>query len=285
MTLAGSHGKIFKKNRRRIMEELATLLHLTDLHLFADPTHTMMKVNPAQTLGNLIDLVAKDSALKPDLAVLTGDLSQDSSAESYELGRQIIQALGCPILATMGNHDHLQNFSRVFPPFAQQLETLPMKLEPWRILLLNSYYPQHVEGKLADEEIDFLKYNLNKYREAPTLIFLHHHILPSTSDWLNNIGLLNSQLFLDIIAPCQNIKAVICGHVHQETSSFFGTIPFFSTPATSWQFATQSEKFKLDRLMPGCRWIKLFANGSMTSGILRLPHNDLFIPDQCSRGY
>ena len=267
------------------MEEIVTLLHLTDLHLFADPMHTIMGINPTQTLSNLIDLVAKNSLLKPDLVILTGDLSQDNSIESYEIGRQIIQELGCPILATMGNHDSQQNFSKIFPPFIQQLDSIPTQLTPWRILLLNSHYPQHVEGKLTDEEIDFLKHNLDQYREAPTLIFLHHHILSSTSDWLNHIALLNSQLFLDIIAPYQNIKAVVCGHVHKETTSLFGTIPFFSTPATSWQFATQSKTFKLDTLMPGYRWIKLFANGTLTSGVVRLPHNDLFIPDQCSKGY
>ncbi len=262
------------------MEEIATLIHLTDLHLFKDPRQKMVDISPFCTLETIIKHLNQTKLGEPKYIILTGDISQDESQESYKLAQETLKKLNCPILATMGNHDFMPHFTETFGNPTQLLE-----IANWRILLLNSHYPQHVEGRLVKNDLDFLKYNLEKHREYPTLIFMHHHILASQSKWLDLIDLKNKKLFLKIITSYQNIRAIICGHVHQESVTLFREIPFFSTPATSWQFALNCKNFKLDNLMPGYRWVKLFADGTIKSSVTRLPYCEQFIPNQACRGY
>jgi len=91
--------------------------------------------------------------------------------------------------------------------------------------------------------------------DQPTIIFIHHHVLPIDSNWLDRINLRNASEFLAIIDQYKNVKAVVCGHVHQDTTIYRQDVIFLSTPSTSWQFAVKSYNFSLDNLMPGYRWI------------------------------
>ena len=267
------------------MTQVTRILQLTDIHLFADQQMTLVGINPLQTLQQVLDRISVDiQKTPPDLIVLTGDISQDYSLNSYKIVEKIFKPLPYPVVATMGNHDKFDPFNKIFGE-PLQIITKISETTNWRILILNTHWPKHVDGQLTNYDLEFLKKGLEESYGQPTIIFLHHHVLPIYSQWLDKIMLTNSEQFLAIIDQYKNVKAVICGHVHQDTLTYRNDIMFLSTPATSWQFKVKSDDFMLDTLMPGYRWIYLYADGTLKTEVIRIKHNDKFIPDISSKGY
>ncbi|MBU0744755.1 MAG: 3',5'-cyclic-AMP phosphodiesterase [Gammaproteobacteria bacterium] len=267
------------------MNQLIKILQITDLHLFSDPQAKLVGINSLKTLHQVIAKILDNiEQNRPDLIVLSGDVSQDYSLESYKIAAKILQQFKCPIVGTAGNHDYLPFFSKIFGN-PTQVVTKISDLTNWRIILLNSHLSQHVDGRLGNDELNFLQESLDKNSKHPVIIFIHHHVLPVSSTWIDKIKLQNGPQFLEIIDRYKNIKAVVCGHIHQETSITRQNVIFLSTPSTSWQFTVKSDGFKLDTLMPGYRWINLYDDGTIQTEVVRIEHNDEFIPDTNSKGY
>ena len=77
------------------------------------------------------------------------------------------------------------------------------------------------------------------------------------SKWIDHHKLQNSNALLTTLAPFKNVKALVCGHVHQDSINTWQGIEFFSTPSTSVQFKPFSNDFALDQNAPGYRYIRL----------------------------
>ena len=268
-----------------LMSQVTKILQLTDFHLFGDQQTKLVGINPLETLQHVLAKVSTDILKNyPDLVILTGDISQDYSLESYKIVTKNFQFFQCPVVATMGNHDYSPAFTKVFGN-PTQIVTKMSTSTNWRILILNSNWPKHVDGQLTDDDLIFLQKSLETSSNQPTIIFIHHHVLPIDSNWIDKINLHNAAKFLEIIDQYRNVKAVICGHVHQDTVIYRQDVIFLSTPSTSWQFAVKSPNFRLDNLMPGYRWINLYEDGTIQTEVVRIEHNDMFVPDATSRGY
>ena len=59
------------------------IFQITDTHLFKDDHTLMYGVNTNQNFYHVIEKIREYRDLKPDFFLLTGDLSQDESEESY----------------------------------------------------------------------------------------------------------------------------------------------------------------------------------------------------------
>jgi 3',5'-cyclic-AMP phosphodiesterase len=117
------------------------------------------------------------------------------------------------------------------------------------------------------------------------LIFLHHNVLSVGSAWLDKYTLRNAQDFWSVVDRCAKVKAIICGHVHQEYAAKHGNVDFFATPSSAWQFAPNNAAFKLDVMMPGYRYLDLYPDGSYKTAVVRVPYNKAFVPDLGCKGY
>ncbi len=267
------------------MNKAIKILHLTDLHLFGNPNTRMVGVNPLEALQKVVTKILTESQQNyPDLTILTGDISQDYSLESYQMAMKILQQIPGQLVATMGNHDHKSSFTKIFGS-PSQMVTKIANLTKWKIIVLDSHWTEHVEGVLTTEQIDFLQEKLSEDTLQPTIIFLHHHVLPVASAWLDQINIKDSAQFLEVVSKYKNIKAVVCGHVHQDTTVTHQGVTYLSTPATSWQFAIKSPRFKVDSLMPGYRWLELYEDETIQTTVVRIDHDNALVPDVNSKGY
>ena len=88
-------------------EDPVLLVQLSDSHLFADANGSLLGLNTARSLQQVIDLV---SAEQPSVDVLlaTGDLAQDGSVAAYQYFRQATAALAPVARWIPGNHDDVQ---------------------------------------------------------------------------------------------------------------------------------------------------------------------------------
>lgn len=264
------------------MNQSIKILQITDLHLFASPSKSLLNINPYDNFQKVLKSIQKQSAsAPPDLTIFSGDISQDYSPESYEIVKKCLPIFKNKVAFIPGNHDSPKLLNEIL----NTTQKMEFNFPGWRILLLDSFWQDHVAGYLSESQLTFLKNALVTNTQTPTLIFIHHHVLPIHSHWLDKIGLTNADKFLNIITKHKNIKAVIYGHIHQENYQQYQGIDFISTPATCWQFLPQSDKFKLDTCMPGYRWINLHSDGTFDTQLVRLDFDPDIYPDLESKGY
>ena len=158
-------------------------------------------------------LLEKVRAIKPDLILATGDLSEDGSRISYETLREYFASLDTPVLALPGNHDNVEVLAEVLP--GSPTDTIGVsKHGPWYIVRLNSCLPGRPEGRLSGKTILVLAAFLQNHRQAPVLIALHHQPVLTGSPWIDKYRLLEPEALLTLIDQYTNIKAVVWGHVH-----------------------------------------------------------------------
>lgn len=260
------------------MEKSIKILHITDLHLFANKSSHFLGINPYESLHAVIEQIKKKQQ-QPDLIIVTGDFSQDFSAESYELAKELIKKINYPIFAIPGNHDNPIFFKDFLHASGMVCTNRKIINDNWCLILLDTQSPGKVYGSLSAEELNFLEKELTANQSLFTIVFLHHHVLPTKCSWLNKIGLTNADEFLQLVTNIKGTKLVICGHIHQEYDAMHKDIRFLATPSTCFQFATDSVKFQLAPLMPGYRWLELHPDGTYTTEVIRIAHNKNFIPD------
>jgi len=257
------------------------VVQITDNHLSERENGDLLGMNTDDSLNLVLDLVAGQSSAI-DLFLATGDISDNGSVQAYSRFRQRIgERFPVPFAWLPGNHDLLSNMQQV----TGQGDELSKVIVAgnWQIILLNSAVEGKVHGHLAQQELDVLQQALTDHPERHSLVFLHHHPVLVGCAWLDTQIVNNASAFYNIIHRAGNVKAVICGHVHQQFESQ-ETVPMLSTPSTCVQFKPGSDDFALDNLMPGYRWFDLYPDGRFETAVERIDHYEFDI-DLQSKGY
>jgi Icc protein len=240
---------------------------ITDTHLFATTEKRLLGLQTQESFQAVLQQI-KNLITCPDLLLLTGDLSQDGSAASYELLQQMVCPLGIPTYWLPGNHDQPA-------VMAQVLQRSPVSAQKsfhqggWQFLLLDTSVPGCVHGQLSQADLDWLDQELSQSEHEPALLAFHHPPFLVGSDWMNDIGLRNAE---DLFAVCDRhprLKLALFGHIHQEFSRQRGGVHYLGTPSTCIQFKPNSPHFSLDEEQPGVRLIRLYPDGSWQSEVDR----------------
>lgn len=257
------------------------IAQITDTHLFADANQRLLGLQTLESFQTVLDQV-QVLPRQPDLLLLTGDLSQDGSAESYELLQDRLVPLGIPTYWIPGNHDDPT-------VMAQVLRRSPLSPEKsfraggWQFLLLDTCLPGNVHGLLSPESLKELDRELSRSSGEPALIALHHPPLPVGSDWMNDIGLVNADALFEVCDRHSQVKLVLFGHIHQEFSSDRRGVCYLGAPSTCIQFKPNNSNFCLDEQQPGLRLTTLLPNGEWQSSVQRISY--ISEPDLAAVGY
>jgi Icc protein len=212
---------------------------------------------------------ARQSGRHFDLCLLTGDLVQDPYPESYRYLLAQLHNLEMPIRCLPGNHDNPDLMETVINTESINCHKRTV-LGNWQLINLNSQIPDSPNGWVSEAELLFLEKCLKENPDLYTLIAVHHHALATGSQWMDTMMIKNAQDLLALIHRYPNARAMIKGHIHQEMSMQVGPIRILSTPSTCFQFKPRSETFSLDDAPPGYRWLNLYPDGSIDSGVVRL---------------
>lgn len=263
------------------MQKAHTLVQITDPHLHAKSDGTLLGMNTESSLKLIIDRI---SAEVPDIDMIlaTGDIAQDSSVQAYKNFLELIKPLNAPMRWIPGNHDSRENMAEV----GQGLDHGEpiVELGDWVIVLLDSVESGRVYGNLADDQFELLEESLKKYADRHVLVTFHHHPVPMNSRWIDQIGVRNRERFQALIKPYTNIRAVVCGHVHQHSDRVIDGIRYISTPSTCVQFLPESQDFGIDTLGPAYRTLTLHPDGRLDSELSRIEGVDFEI-DYSQKGY
>lgn len=244
------------------------LVQITDTHLYANPSQTLLKLNTQQSFEEVVALLKSD-VKKPDIIVLTGDMSQDNSEAAYERVVKAFQSFSCPVYWIPGNHDDPELLETVFSKSTFK-DDKAVVVDEWLLIFLNSHYPKHVAGLLSRSELSRLEHFLSQHHDKHAMLFLHHPPVSVGSAWLDKSRLTNPDDLFNITDKHSNIRAIISGHAHQAYETHRQGVPILSTPSTCIQFLSHSQQFALDTLSPGYRWIELQADGKFKTGVERV---------------
>ena len=211
--------------------------------------------------------MGKIKALKPDLLLASGDLSEDASPASYHSLRNFFAPLGIPVLAVPGNHDDPGLLAKTFPP--SPVDGVEVSDHGgWQIIRLNSCLPGRHEGRFSGEALEALERVLGDGMGQPRLIALHHQPMEVGSPWIDKYSLLEPEKFLGIINQYPDVKATVWGHVHQVFDAERNGIAMLGSPSSVINSLPGAMKFTADPGGPGCRWLELAADGSFRTGII-----------------
>jgi Icc protein len=251
-----------------VVDEAICLIQITDTHICADPDAELGGVNTRRSLSAVLQHISARGA-RADAILATGDLSHDSSPESYIALRDALQSLETPVFCIPGNHDDPGTMQRFLAGgWVVCAETA--EFGPWQTLLLNTHVPGCEGGRLGTKRLEEVNEVLGRNPRAPTLIVLHHPPVPIGSPWMDAMGLADAPAFLDIIDRNPQIRAVLWGHIHQEFEQSRHGVWFWATPSTCVQFKPGVTHYTCDDLPPGYRCITLAPDGSLATEVLRV---------------
>lgn len=150
---------------------MSTLLQISDPHFGTDQE---------PVVAALLRLAAE---LRPELVVISGDITQRARRAQFEAARRFVDELPCPYLAVPGNHDiPLFNVAaRIFSPYANYMRAFGRNLEPeletdaYLVLCTNTTRPRrHKDGEISRDQIERVRDRLQRASEDKVRIVVTH---------------------------------------------------------------------------------------------------------------
>ena len=194
------------------------LAQLSDPHICA-PGRLLF--GRSDTAAALADAVARLNALPtpPDLAVVTGDLTDGGLAEEYAEFRRVMAELEAPFVVLPGNHDRRAALRAAFDGAcalpATGLLHFVVEDHPVRLICLDSLVEGRGRGELGPEQISWLDRTLDTAPERPTVIALHHPPFSTGIGHVDAVGLADAADFGAVVARHPQVERVIAGHAHR----------------------------------------------------------------------
>jgi Icc protein len=232
------------------------ILQLSDTHLHADKKTTLHGVSTQENLEQLLEKI-KPKIQSVDAIILSGDVSQDRSAESYGHIAQTLQVFKKPVYWFAGNHDD----PRIMRNTLQQCEYFhPLNsliLGPWQFLVLDTVLEGSDAGYLiANNESLILESTF-------CALLMHHHPTPVGAATIDKYKLQNPDALTQFLAQQKKLpRVIITGHVHGAYQTSFETIPVISSPATCFQFPKIAPNLEIDPV-GGCTFWVFHDDGTL----------------------
>lgn len=190
---------------------MRTIVHLSDLHF----GHTEASLHEP--------LLAAVGAARPDLVVVSGDLTQRARVWQFRQARGFLDRLAAPVLVVPGNHDvPLDNpILRAFAPWTRYRRWISEDLEPSYgddelvVAGLNTVTPRAWQrGRVKEEQVARLCAAFGRSRGADrTRIVVGHHPFAQAPDDVRKAPTRGARRALTRLAAC-GADIFLTGHLH-----------------------------------------------------------------------
>jgi len=258
------------------------LVQVTDTHLYADTSHVLVGMNCEEGLQDVMELIRKKEKVIAGV-LLTGDASQDNSADSYRRLHATLATLGARQHWIPGNHDELKAMQRALDAGNRCFDKA-LRFGNWLVLMLSSNVVGAVHGFLKKAELEYLDEQLKNTDAEHVLVCLHHNPVPVRAAWLQHHALKNPEALFAVLDRYPAVRAVLFGHIHHELKRQRNGVTYYGSPSTCIQFHPTSEDFALEHRNPGYRWLELHSDGQLKTGVFRVT-NKRYAVDFSGIGY
>ncbi|MGI9106472.1 MAG: metallophosphoesterase family protein [Pyrinomonadaceae bacterium] len=189
---------------------MRTLVHLSDLHFGRIDAAI---VEP---------LAATVAEIKPDVVVVSGDLTQRARSEQFQEAREFLDDLPQPQIIVPGNHDvPLYNiFARFLEPLDKYRRYITDDLEPFyadeevAIIGINTARSLTVkDGRINEQQVARIRERLCSYGDGITKIIVTHHPFDVPEGFDANQLVGRAQMAMEAMANC-GADVLLSGHLH-----------------------------------------------------------------------
>ncbi len=222
---------------------MARFLQLTDMHVTKPGTLSSSVLDTSAILRNAIDrLLTRQEAISPiDALLVTGDISDDGTAESYAIARAEFERLGLRLLVVPGNHDAREAFRKAFADLPEIPRTGPIdwatQVGDTHVIGLDTLIEGQGGGRLSNQSLSFLSDALNAAGREDVVIAMHHPPLQTNIKFMDAIGLQNTDALAEVLNHAAGRVRVVAGHVHGIFHGQIGQHPVATAPAVCSAFA------------------------------------------------
>ena len=175
-----------------------------------------------------------------DLVIVTGDVAHNGRPAGYRRAAEMLERIKAPWYVLPGNHDEQETLRKIFADrdyIPQEGDFCQYTIEgyPVRIVALDSTVHEYHQGELCAQRLAWLEEQLQKERDKPTLIFMHHPPIKTGIFWMDSISLLKgAEEFSAIVQRHPQVKGIHCGHIHRSIFSSLGRVPVSVAPSTCY---------------------------------------------------
>jgi Icc protein len=262
-----------------------SFVQITDHHLTKSDSEFVRGFSTRYALRTVLRHVAKNVADQADFIISTGDLVDRASEPVYQsflemfavqnatsqmpgpvfISTEELQAF--PLYLLPGNHDDRENFFRRLFPQSKPAPLMNVAFFHKGIQFICLDWGPRPKAAAQPEMLDFLAHSIET--GAPSIIMMHHHIVPIGSRWLDAFIADDAARFWETIAGHTNILGVFSGHVHTTYESAVNGVPVFGLRSTSYPFVLQDEP--LACLLPPQYRLVTVQDGELTTRIFDVP--------------
>ncbi len=210
------------------------IAQMTDIHIGFAPDERPEELNRIRFRATLQRIL--DGPNKPDLMILSGDITDKGDLESFENTAELLADCPFPVWPMVGNHDTREALVEVFQQVRLDGGFLHYAVEcqSLRALLLDTVESGRHGGAFCEARAEWLTAQLDAHPATPTLIFMHHPPVESGIEWMDprpNEGWV--ERFGAAVEGRRQILAIHCGHLHRPLATTFRGIPLHVTPSVA----------------------------------------------------
>jgi 3',5'-cyclic AMP phosphodiesterase CpdA len=189
---------------------MRTIVHLSDLH-FGRIDEALLE-----------PVIATVAEVKPDVVVVSGDLTQRARSQQFKEAREFLDKLPSPQIIVPGNHDvPLHNvFARFLQPLDKYKEFITDDLEPFysdeevAILGINTARSLTIkDGRVNEAQIAAIRDRLCPFPDEVAKIIVTHHPFDLPEGHREDELVDRAQLAMEAIANC-GADVLLAGHLH-----------------------------------------------------------------------
>jgi 3',5'-cyclic AMP phosphodiesterase CpdA len=209
------------------------IAQITDTHIGFD------RDNPAEhNLVRLQALLARlaDGPNRPDLLLLTGDLTEHGDAASYRRLANALAECPIPIRPIPGNHDDRAALLEVFPDTPSTDGFIQYALDDGdlRVLMLDTLEPGRHGASFCETRASWLAGQLAAHPDRPTLIAMHHPPFASGIVWMDpDPADPWIACFADAMRGHEQVVGIVSGHVHRPVTSRWDKASMVIAPSSA----------------------------------------------------
>lgn len=234
------------------------IAHLSDLHICSASDTVIYGVNPYEHLKRAISVLKTRNDI--DLGVITGDISNDGSKQSYQIADKALSELNFPIYVLNGNHDNagvliMEHYSKM--KYAPSFTYGGVQFISLNTVAIAEYGTNRSRGILSEGEFGRLTDSIAK--STKPIVVLMHHPATLTGSWMDRRILESRERFIDCVTSSGKVIAVLSGHNHNATHEQIKGCLFSTAPSVSTSFGVNLKPFE-EANTPGLCIVSVEAN-------------------------
>ena len=254
---------------------MTNLIQLSDLHLVPPGKLTSKVLDTNAILEETINeiLSKKDYFGQIDGLVVTGDVSDDGSMESYLSAYEKLSKLNVPILVIPGNHDLRDPMRKVFHENVQFSKNSSQfdwvfEFDETLIIGLDTLVEGENFGFLEEKSLDFLSHQLSNSSGSDLVLLIHHPPIKTGIYFMDQIGLTNTSDLSECLKATNRPIKILCGHVHGVYHGLLDIHPVVSAPSICSAFEFNRQEFApvgFNKGPTGYAYLETSSNGFWTA--------------------